>query len=345
MAAAGEPVAVLWASEGRIYQRFGYGLAVRKLALTARRSRAQPRRGPADQQRTPRDAPVADLRPTMVKIFDEVVADRPGWSERAERHWDYRLADGEHNRNGASPLRVIVHEGDGGPDGYALWRVTNEWNENGPNATVRVLECVATNPEAYTQLWRFLLSVDLTRSLSFWAASPDEPLLFLVNEVRQLGGRLDDAVWLRVVDLPAALAARRYATEVDVVLEVRDDLIPANAGRWHLTGSPTTASCVATTDPADLICDIRVIGAAYLGGSPLLRPGRRWAGDRGTGGGAGGGDDRVRLAPLAFGGRSVLTLVAEVTAMADDVTPARRRRRVHRDDASSNADRGHGRRG
>ena len=119
------------------------------------------------------------------------------------------------------------------------------------------------------ELWRFLLSIDLTRTVRFWYAAADEPLQYLVNEPRALGGRTGDAHWVRLTDLPAALAARRYAAPVDVVLDVSDALLPENAGRWRLAADSTGATCEPTTDPADLACDVADLGAAYLGHTSL----------------------------------------------------------------------------
>jgi len=268
MQAAGEPIAVLWASEGRIYQRFGYGLSARKLNLTVDTRETRLLAPSADEGRIRQGKP-ADLRETLVKVYDQAYASRPGWSERASRHWDNRLADPKVVRRDASALRAVVHEGAGGVDGYALWRVANKWDDGGPAGEVRVGELIANSTEAYLGLWRFLLSVDLTRTTTAWSCALDEPLMFLVNEPRKLGGRLGDALWLRIIDVPAALAARRYASPVDVVIEVTDDLIPGNAGRWRLTGSAEQATCVASTDAADLACDIRSLGAAYLGDAVL----------------------------------------------------------------------------
>ena len=70
-----------------------------------------------------------------------------------------------------------------------------------------------------------------------------------------------------MLDVPAALAGRRYATDVDLVIELTDELVPANAGRWRLRGSSTGATCVSTVDEPDLSCDVRALGAAYLGGT------------------------------------------------------------------------------
>ncbi|HEX6870431.1 MAG TPA: GNAT family N-acetyltransferase [Micromonosporaceae bacterium] len=267
MRAAGEPVAVLWASEGRIYQRFGYGLAVRRLSLkvdTREASLTVPDRTGRLRTGTP-----ADLRDTLVKVYDQVYSQRPGWSERLDRHWDYRLADLPSYRRGATAMRAVIHEGDTGVDGYALWRTSSQWDENGPNGEVRVLEHVATTPQAYAAIWRFLFTMDLTRSVQAWACGLDEPLQFMVNEPRRLGARATEALWLRVIDLPAALAARRYATAVEAVFEITDDLLPQNSGRWRLTGSPAAAACAPTTEEPDLRCDIRSLAAAYLGGTPL----------------------------------------------------------------------------
>jgi predicted acetyltransferase len=261
--AAGEPIAVLWASEGRIYQRFGYGLAARKLSLSVdtRETRLMI---PAARGRL-REGTPADLRDVLVKVYDQAYAQRPGWSERAPRHWDYRLADPEFIRRGGSARRAVIHEGTGGVDGYALWRVASKWDDGGPAGEVRVMEQVATTPEAYLALWRFLLTMDLTRTTSHWAAAVDEPLFFLVNEPRRLGAKLGDALWLRIIDVPSALSARRYAARVDVVIELADELIAGNAGRWHLTGAPDGARCTSTMEPADLVCDIRSLSTVYLG--------------------------------------------------------------------------------
>ena len=266
MRAAGEPIAVLWASEGRIYQRFGYGSACRQVRVEAE-TRELRLTAPVETTGLREGSP-ADLRDTIVKLYDQVYAQRPGRSERAARHWDYRLADPESFRRDFTPLRVILRESDAGVDGYALWRARNKWDRTGPDGEVRVLELVAANPTAYTALWNFLLTVDLTRHLQAMIGM-DEPLQFMVNEPRRLAQSSADGIWLRVIDVPAALAARRYAAAVDVVLEVEDAHIPANTGRWRLTGSAESARCVSTTDEADLTMDVRVLGAAYLGGTPL----------------------------------------------------------------------------
>ncbi|WJK43936.1 GNAT family N-acetyltransferase [Solwaraspora sp. WMMA2056] len=263
----GEAVAVLWASEGRIYPRYGYGMAAQRLELDIdlRETRVAGS-GPTTGLRT--GDPDA-LAPALAAVYERVRVGRPGWSGRDDRWWRYVLADTPARQSGQTALRAVVHDGPGGPDGYALWRTTSDWSARGPQARVQVVEAVADDPAAYAQLWRFLTGIDLSRSVSLRYSATDEPLLHLVDEPRQLGATLADSLWVRLVDVGAALAARRYAAGVDVVVDVTDGLLPDNAGRWRLTGDREWARCVPSTEPADLACDVRDLGAAYLGGVSL----------------------------------------------------------------------------
>jgi predicted acetyltransferase len=225
-----------------------------------------------------RDAPAPGglrlARPTDVtaelqKVFDQVRVERVGWSAREGNWWEHLLADLPKRRRGGTALRAVLHEGDGGVDGYALWRAKGDWGETGPRGEVIVREVVATNTEAYRALWQHLLSVDLTRSASTWLGSIDEPLLYLVDEPRRLGTRVGDGLWARLTDVPAALAARRYAAPVDVTIAVDDPLLPDNTGTWHLVGGLDGARCTPADRPADLRADVAALGAAYLGDASL----------------------------------------------------------------------------
>ncbi|MFD0639374.1 sterol carrier protein domain-containing protein [Catenulispora yoronensis] len=81
-------------------------------------------------------------------------------------------------------------------------------------------------------------------------------------------------LYVRIVDVDRALAARRYAVPVDAVFEVSDPFCPWNSGRWRLRGDADGAVCERTTDPADLLLGPRELGAAYLGGYSLAALGR-----------------------------------------------------------------------
>jgi predicted acetyltransferase len=265
----GEPVAMLWASEGRIYQRFGYGAAGLRHSFTADKREIRLTRSAAPEAGSLRDASPEQVRKELQQVYERVRAERPGWSSRDESWWSWRLFDAPSRRQGYTERRALLFEGPDGLDGYALWRRKGDWDETGPKGAVDVAEVIAATPEAYVALWEFLFSVDLTRTVRHPFAAADEPLLYLVNEPRALGDRVSDSLWLRVVDVAAALSARRYAAGVDVVLEVADGLLPDNAGRWRLVADPSGATCTATTEPADLACDVGDLGALYLGGAPL----------------------------------------------------------------------------
>jgi predicted acetyltransferase len=262
-----EPLAVLWASETPIYPRFGYGLASTRLELTI--DNREVRMPTATAVPRLRAGTPADLLPELTKVYDTLRPDRPGWSSRDETGWAVVIADLAFYREGATERRAVVHESEGGVDGYALWRSKSGWNQAGPNAEVHVTEIAAADEVAYAALWRFLLGIDLARRVTYGFAAVDDPLLHLASDPRQLNTHFSDGLWVRVVDLPAALAARRYASEVDLVLEVIDPLFEENSGRWRLVGGPGGATCERTTAPADLACDIVEVGAAYLGGTSL----------------------------------------------------------------------------
>ena len=263
-----EAVAALWASETAIYPRYGYGPAADRLRLDVR-SREITVTGPEAPAGKFRLIDPKAARADLVAVHDAMRIHRVGWSSRPGYWWDYLLADTDAMRDGATTMRGVVYETADGPVGYALWRVKSDWDSHGPAADVRVTELVAGDPGVYAALWKFLFGTDLARTASYDFASVDEPLQFMVDEPRKLGRRYADALWIRLVDLPAALEARRYATPVDAVFEVTDPVLEANNGRWRLVGDAEKASCVRTDDAPDFACSITELGAAYLGGTTL----------------------------------------------------------------------------
>jgi predicted acetyltransferase len=270
LAAAGrEPIAVLWASETKIYPRFGYGMAAQRLQadIMTREITLPAPAGPVEG-RLRLVKPVEAIG-DLAKVYEQLRAARTGWSSRDDRWWRFVLSDEPSQREGATPLHGVVLDTAHGPGGYAVWRTESRWDAHGPDAKVRVREVVALDPAAYLVLWRFLLSLDLSRTAAASFLALDEPLQHLVDEPRRLGLRAADSLWIRIVDLPAALAARRYATAVDVVLDVADPLLPGNTGRWRITGGPDGATCTRTGDPADLSCTVLELGATYLGAVTL----------------------------------------------------------------------------
>jgi predicted acetyltransferase len=269
----GEPVSALYAAEAGIYGRFGYGLASRHQRFTLPRG-AQLREVPGWRDvrlRLERAAPEqhADL---VAECHEAVRRTRPGMVSRTSpglRH--HYVGDQPAFRRGGESLRILVAEADdGGPvRGYALFRRKAAWADTGADGTVVVRECLARDAAAARALWGRLTDLDLTARVETSDQPLDDRLVHLLVDVRAAVPKLADGVWLRVVDVRAALAGRRYTRDVDVVLGVRDAQCPWNDGAWRLKGGPEGAVCEPASGPVDLELDARELGAAYLGGETL----------------------------------------------------------------------------
>jgi predicted acetyltransferase len=261
----GEPLAGLWASEGAIYGRFGYGLACFDGRFEAERDRTVFPEAPPDPGRIALVEKDAAL-PAMRQVYDRLWPTRPGMLSRPDRVWTMHYADLEKWREGASAIFYALHETGGAVDGYATYRVKSDWSDGLPGGTVLVREVLAEGPDTYAALWRFLFGIDLIRTIDAWGRPPDEPLLHLVVEPRRLRFRLTDALYLRILDVPAALRARTYGAAGHLVLQVRDGFGGFGEGRFELEIGPDGSACTPTDAEPDLSMDVRDLAAIYLGG-------------------------------------------------------------------------------
>jgi predicted acetyltransferase len=262
----GEPLAALYASEAPIYGRFGYGLASYMTEIEIQRLQAdflEPR--PTGGRVVMVDVPAAvDV---FTDVWSRVQPTQPGMLTLDARWWRVVLADLETTRHGFSPHYRVVYEVEGKPAGFALYRIKMDWDATGPIGVLRVDHLIAASAEAYAALWRYLLDVDLIARVTAEARPVDEPLRFLLADSRQPKTSIDDGIWLRLVDVPAALAGRRYATQGRLVLRVRDAFAPWNDGHYELNGGPTDAVCERCTDDPDLELSAADLAAVYLGGN------------------------------------------------------------------------------
>jgi predicted acetyltransferase len=215
----------------------------------------------------------ADAIAELASVFNAVRPTRPGMFARADVWWDVVTFDHDAARGGFGPLRCVLAEDHSGPRGYALYRARGGWDEPEylPASKIVINELVAADAHAGAALWRDLLSRDLVSEIVATNRPSDDPLLFQLADPRRARPLVSDGIWVRLIDLPRALASRAYSAPVDVVLEVSDSLLPANAGRWRLRaqGHAGKASCEPTTDPAGIALDVRELGAGYLGGTRL----------------------------------------------------------------------------
>jgi predicted acetyltransferase len=255
----GEPLAILWASESQIYGRFGYGLAAPSTSMDAERSafvlRDDP--GPRGSMRLLEPDEALERFPP---IYERLRLERPGMLGRTNEWWRLeRLADPEHWRDGAGPLAYALLDIDGEPAGYAVYRVAPKWEHGTARGEVRVVEAFGTSPEATAEIWRFLFGIDLVERVRL--SRVDTALFLMVADPRRLHFSLFDGLWLRLVDLEAALRARSFGEGDEVVLEVSDALFARNAGTWSIGGEEAGR----IEGHPDVALDVADLAAAYLG--------------------------------------------------------------------------------
>jgi predicted acetyltransferase len=259
----GEPLAALGASEGAIYGRFGYGLASLLGEFQAESARMAFVRGYEPQGRVELLAK-EEAMPIVSRVYDSSL--RPGGTERSEEMRDHVFTEVGERKD--KSWFYAVHIGDGGEaDAYAVYTMKHDWPRSVPSGTLEVKECVASTASGYADIWRYLFDVDLVATVEAWGRPADEPLLLLVREPRRLRFSLVDGLWVRLVDVSAALEARRYSADGRVVFELSDAFRPENEGRYELVVEGGAGRCARTDADAGLVGTVNVLGAAYLGGS------------------------------------------------------------------------------
>ena len=272
VAKRGEPLAGLWASESQIYGRFGYGPATSRAMLEGTNQRLRFLAG-VGASGSVDEVTREEFLAVASGLHESMRLDRPGTMVRDKDVWEFAAYDMEFSRGGASELRYVLHYDEAGDaDGFATYRFKDKWNEE-PEGEVRIREIWAEDPAAHAGLWRYLLDLDLARTFTWSGAPVDEPLRHLVADARAVGTAISDSLYVRVVDVQAALAARQYAAGVDLVIEIDDPILPENTGRYRIVtdGDPEGSSAEVTrvTSAPDLSMGILELGTIYLGGVPL----------------------------------------------------------------------------
>ncbi|MFC9295839.1 GNAT family N-acetyltransferase [Streptomyces sp. NPDC057011] len=269
--AGGEPLAVLTASDPAIYGRFGYGTGTYVLAVDVDTTRVGLSVPPGTDGVRLRLVDPEQALADCERVYAALVPQRPGMVARQPGWERLPLLDAPALRNGGSPLKCVVAEReDGEVVGYARYRVHPDWDHSGSDGKVEVLDLDALDPVTGAALWRYLFGIDLTWTVRAKRRPVDDPLLHLVSDVRRSKPNTRDSLYVRLVDLPAALEARSYGAPLDVVMEVEDAFCPWNEGRWRLVADDKGgAQCTRTEEPADLELSVRELGSAYLGGITL----------------------------------------------------------------------------
>ena len=265
----GQPIAALWASEAQIYGRYGYGLASFAAEVSIERIRsAFVGPTPPIDARFVTDEEALALMPTL---YDRARQSSPGMPSRSESWWKHRrLLDIEAVRMGFGPLQRVVFYFDGQPEAYALYRLKLGFESPDiPVSTVKVLEAVGATSRGTRAAWRYLCDIDLAGRIEATNLPVDHPLLLLLEEPRRAHCSIYDALWVRILDIEAALAARSYASRESLVMEIEDAMCPWNSGRFRLDGE--TGRVTRTHEQAEMHLPISSLGSAYLGGLTFSR--------------------------------------------------------------------------
>lgn len=289
----GDAIAALWASDSAIYRRFGFGMASVDTTIEIGRPHVSfGRLAPAPDTVTVVDADTAAS--VFPPFFDAVRGDSPGFYGRSDAWWtNRRLRDAPDSRNGRSKYRFAIT---GSPDhvtGYVQFRVKEGWEDEHGAHQVQVIELIGSTPESWAGLWAFVTAHDLAAEIKAVHRSEDDPLFDFLAAPRRARRVAGDGLWVRLLDVPAALEARRYRSPGRLTLEVHDPMDRVSGIYSLETDESGAAECRPSTDRADLELDLEDLGACYLGRSrfaALSRAGR-----------LNGSMDALRTADVMFG--------------------------------------------
>jgi predicted acetyltransferase len=269
----GEPLAALWASEGAIYGRFGYGVASLGGEIDL------PRRYgafamPFEPVGATRLVDLEEALDAFPPVYERVLATTPGMFARSEDWWRQRtLHDPESRRREGGEMMRVLLEVDGAAVAYALYRLHVGFEYGAGVGHTSVIEAMGATPSATQAIWRFLLDLDWMQSVRAYHLPVDHPLFVLLPEPRRMRFTVSDALWMRLVDVAGALSGRAYADGRPVVFQLSDAFCPWNEGRWRVADGTVER----TAEAAGLALDVSALASVYLGGftfGGLARAGR-----------------------------------------------------------------------
>ena len=258
----GEAIAGLWASEPGIYGRFGFGHATDCHDVTIDSRHVDPLIVAPDL--TLRLIAGDQLQKLVAPFWNRIANQRPGFIDRNDARWQDLANDPDWTRGGASSARHVVVERDGQVVGYLAYRQRENWENFTANGSVVVNALVGEDLDAHLALWAFALDVDLFPNVNYWDGAIDDPLVEVVSNARAVRRTSVDGLYVRILDISAALVARKYECDGEVVFKLTDDMGYAD-GTYRLTvvNGRGTVTASTVSDPVEL--GVRELGAMYLG--------------------------------------------------------------------------------
>ena len=270
--ARGEPLALLWASEDTIYGRFGYGMASQVADVSILKDHSAFAQ-PVEREGTLRIVDAEEALKLFARVWDKVRVQTPGMLARSRTWWELRILFEAPGASEGGPKRFVVLERGGRPEGYAIYRHKSKFEDGEFKSELQVVEAIALDGRPTAEIWRYLLDIDWAERINASLMPVDHPLWWLLAKPRRMRPRIGDGLWVRLVDVGAALSSREYASDGAVVFDVIDEFCPWNAGRWRVA----RGRAKRTTSGAQLRLDVSALGSAYLGAfsfSGLVRGGR-----------------------------------------------------------------------
>jgi predicted acetyltransferase len=270
-ASLGVPLAMLTVSESSIYGRFGFAAAAMAAGL-----RIDTRRitwtGPAPAGRL-QFITQEQFRKYVPALSNRVRLTVPGEVELWGLRWDQISGIVTEDKSAAGKLRGVRYDDEKGKlQGLVLYRVKGS-DDDFTEHTLEVAYLISATPDAYAALWRFVLEVDLVSEVRAWLRSVDEPLRWMVSDMRAIRSSPADHQYLRILDVKAALQARAYASPGNIAFVVTDELGFA-AGRFLLeidgkgNGEVRPLEAAAPRGVAAVALSVNELSAIYLGGVP-----------------------------------------------------------------------------
>ncbi len=255
----GFAISGLWASEAGIYGRFGYGLAAHADVMSIDNAQTV-----VFHERSGRDAiewiDEAAARELLPEVYAKATALRPGALRRGDVWWrERRFLESPFMRGNASKRRHVIARRGGEVVGYLVYRQKGAFESTRPDGEVTIIELVGIDPRAQLTLWEMALQIDLFPNVSWNTAPVDDPLAWAIVDPRRVQRRRTDALWLRIDDVPATLAARTYSADGTLRFAIGD-------ATWELVVASGQGHCKQTTRSAELWFGPTTLASLYLGG-------------------------------------------------------------------------------
>jgi predicted acetyltransferase len=259
-----EPVAMLTASESAIYGRFGYGIATWRMGVTAERAHVRfldtDERGGRMRMVTQ-----AEGEKLLPPLYERMRTLRAGSVSRPDYWWP-TVFWGHLDMKKKASFVAVHSDAQGNDDGFVAYEIAGEWRAGLPDAKLVAYHVEGVDAQVRAALWRYLFGVDLCTKVHAVNVPVDEPLRYLISDSRRV--RVDyvnDGLWVAPLDPAPYLAARRYAIDGSLVIEVHAP--DGTSQRYALEGGPDGAQCAPSTATADVACTTAVLGACSLGGN------------------------------------------------------------------------------